>query len=545
MTTMVPTRPRPPEAVQRPPASRRHLVLAIAAVEGRRILRHPVWWLGVVVASLLTWVEAIVVADVRAWRVAQLAELATAMTLAAMVVAHAAATRPHRDDVTAQHVVAPARPADRRLGLVLAQVVPAVVACVWIAVAASWLAGDVPGPWDLAELAHVFAWVLLGGVLGVALARVAPWPVAGTLGAVVVGGAAAAVAFVPTVAARLSPMHDWREASTWPDLVPRSPGMHLAWVAGLVLLVAALACLDRETTRFAAGLAATGVAVAAAAGIGLVSVWTGPAVDRFITAHDDPAALSVCEDRADWIQWCSPFGGYDEAVDPVVVDLRAAASLLPDDVDLTSVTIDRAGYSDKIRESLPGDRGPQIPTYRAGHVELGPYASARDLVRPALLWSWLGIGFDVPELSEDDAQDFGGCALDGQARGAILLAVADLAIGIVSEDVDELSVEVLDGGALVFGSGADPFLFVPAGAMDVSLSWEQQQVAAELVAGGSDSISRLHADWEHWMDPSTPVDDLVEVIGVDEPTSLEDDLASAGNTQGAPWLENDDVEPCT
>jgi hypothetical protein len=261
---------------------------ALARVEGPRLIGHPIFLAGIALSVLYTLVLA--AGDVGGDYFALLGATLLPLTLATLVVANLAALRDRRGG-TLELYGATAAPAQARtLGHLLALAWPTAVAAALVAGAFVWF-----GAWDGlevtrdgriatpggADLAQGPLAVAVLGALGIALARWFAHPPVAMLAAV-------ALFFLQTVSTtwNLQERALWflalvnpaqiRAGSAWPCVADQSSPCilegfaalhwHVVYLAGLVVLLGAVALLRDGRRRCDLLVGATSLAVVVAAG---------------------------------------------------------------------------------------------------------------------------------------------------------------------------------------------------------------------------------------------------------------------------------------
>lgn len=254
------------------------VVLALARLEARHLLRHPVTLLGV----LLLVANA---ADTlrHGADVAPRAGFDAITTLASffpgvlmLLVAHLVATRDHRAGADELLAAVPARPAQRVAGLCVASLAPAVVALavgvvLWVALTAQGVWVEAPQVWHVLQAPVT---VVGAGLLGTMLGVWAPYRPTGVVALVLMVAANFWLNESGETGRLFGPMVTWAawgpyDDGLWAGLVPGDPAAHLGYLVGLCAMAAAGALVrvaDRRTPPVLLGVA--GLALAVAGGIG-------------------------------------------------------------------------------------------------------------------------------------------------------------------------------------------------------------------------------------------------------------------------------------
>ncbi len=273
------------------PAHERPTVLALARVEGLRLLRHPVLLAGAALSVLfaVTFSRA---SDIGGDYFLLAGPALLPLALATLVAVNLAALRSRRSDTEELYASLSARAGARTLAHLVSIAWPAAFAAGLVAAqflyfgAADGLVVDPDGRQEIPsifELAQGPAAVALLGILGLALARWVPYlPVAPVLSVgLLVVEMPLTTWNIPGAKAWLAPIVNpaiategasWPCATgqDWPCTLDRfasgSVGWHLLYLLGVATVLAALAWLrHRGGTRLLLGLAAAG---AVAAGVG-------------------------------------------------------------------------------------------------------------------------------------------------------------------------------------------------------------------------------------------------------------------------------------
>jgi hypothetical protein len=281
------------------------VALAIARVEGIRLLRHPATIIGLLLSSGIATLVLVRIVPVMQRETAELAAVALPAAGGVLLAAHLAASRLERDQVLPLACAAPSTVASRTAGLVMALLSPVALVALWTLVVVGVMllvsSADDPTIIGMPALGDVLApsaTVLVFGALGVALGRWLP--------AVLVGSFALPVLAVGTLAlydavegfavSRLLPVADWVAPGDLLQMRPRAPWLHLAYVSLVAAALVGIALYrDRRTVAVAVGTAAC-VAAAAASSIPLVHVWNQPElVTRLMGDIRDPAGRLRCD----------------------------------------------------------------------------------------------------------------------------------------------------------------------------------------------------------------------------------------------------------
>lgn len=275
----------------RGPFALRPAVLALARIEGRHIVRHPLFLAGIAASAALSVSFAEAVEFGGAYLVL-LGPTLLPVAMATLVVCNLAALRWRRGDTGELYGSVPAPPHARTLAHLLALAWPAA------AVAALVAAGFVGyGAWDglpitpagdtatprATDLAQGPVAVAAFGALGIALARWIPYPPVAIVGAAFLfppqmmltmwnlqDGGGWLLPFVnPARTARMDASWPCAADQQWPCVLDSLAPLHwhLAYLGALIMLFAALALLRDGRRRADLLLGASGLIVAVAAGL--------------------------------------------------------------------------------------------------------------------------------------------------------------------------------------------------------------------------------------------------------------------------------------
>lgn len=313
------------------PPVRRRLVGQVARAEARRLIRHPITLVGVVLSGLLLWTSA-------TGELPELPRFSTyvafglgPLAAASMLAAHLNASRWRRDDVDAIYTSAVATPTQRTIGHLAAVLAPALLAVV---LAAGWLGwlyviGGTGTP-RVGALLTGPAVVLLGGVTGVAAATWLPNRAVGVIALVLAGGWQFVVG---SLGARPHWLAFWHTTSgvAAGDLWIRPDGAHLAYLAGLTVTAAAVALIRHTRRASVLSAAAVGIAVVVVAAAVQLRPVTPAQLDEVAdriahpdrywtcTTHDD-LRTCVFPTYAGWTdRWAEVV---NETLEPVPADAR-------------------------------------------------------------------------------------------------------------------------------------------------------------------------------------------------------------------------------
>jgi len=452
--------------------------------------------------------------------------------LAGLVVlaAHRARTRSRRDGTDELFDTCPTSQATRTTGHLLTAWAPASIALGFLTAMTALLAANTLGGYGEVGARQVAA--LLGAallcvgatVLGVSLARWAPWMLVPVAAVVAIGFASTRLATAGN--GKTEPI---RQLSTWlndpeeylPFTAPHWVAHHL-WILALVSLVTVLA-LSRDVRR--PRLLAVGACLAAAAVISGVAatrpIDTADAV-RIASLINDPEAHQRCVDAAG-LPVCT-YGADRERsqhiADVIAPVVRAAADgalagwAVRQDTRLEMTELDPA-----VRRRLTTDRRDRrfIPMQRA--------VSRRESDEAARFWVALtatGVTADIASTSRAVLDGTGGdldvvYSLDHQARGVVALWLATRGVDAGTAAAMTSSQQGSDDRSNVTGDYSRPWPDVCyAGPAPVTWALTDLDAARRLLELPDATVrDLLHADWARFTDRATSTDELLAALGLD------------------------------
>jgi hypothetical protein len=523
----------------------RRTVVALALVEGWRLLRHPATLAGL--AGTLVWLAL----DGRRFLpVLDRADVSTAAAIlplagGVLLAANLSALRSRRHGTEELYGSAPASPATRTgahlLGLAGVVGLAAALAAAKLAYLAAIGGVSTPSP---AEAAVGPAVVALAGVTGILLARWAPSPLVGPV-------ALLALALLQLSASAYSwsgrdPrylwLRSWQELDVPREVTYRPAGWHLLYLAAFSALLAVLAVARHGRTPMRTGAAALALVVLAGSAWAQLRPLPAAAEAAIVRTVEHPQASQVCERRGT-VRYCY-FPGYRPWVDrwaavvePIVARLPEPARPGPVEVRQDIGELWRLdGLSARTNERLLTGRRWHIDVDRAIPVGMSwrsgrrGDADAFDLALRAAAW--------VVGLPLDSALSSGGCDTNGQARAVVALWLAGQARPGATEDLraafaappsdPQVQRYFLEGlGDLPFGRITPPWYWSKS---DGSYALQLLGRPAEQIAAA------LRPHWARLVDPATPSAELVRALG------LQPVPASPSPRPGTP--EYHDVRPC-
>lgn len=267
------------------------VLLLTGRAEAFRLCRSPLVVAGLLIAAALTWWNSrTMVPHWPVWDV-QIGSALLAVAGSVLVAAHLSAGRVRRDGAEELYDSYPAPASARTAAHLLGLAGPLVLAAVLTAAAVFWLdrLGPVGSP-RLTVLAQGLLLVTLAGTIGVALGSYLPHPMAGILTLAVIGAIEADLLLPFGAPVQMPGGSEWLLPWAQPWILGDLPGAtpvfppeaHLAWLAALTALAAAVAlwrvAWRRRPTRFTVA-----TALVAAASLAMVG-WSGWAQIRPLPA---------------------------------------------------------------------------------------------------------------------------------------------------------------------------------------------------------------------------------------------------------------------
>lgn len=310
MTTTTQLREGPPAVTEPHHTGVSTHLWTVARTEGRRLAAHPLTFGGLFLMVVLGYVTTREVLPVLLRETVLLTATATPLSVTTFLAAHLATARPDRDGTQSLFDAYPLKPAIRTGGLLLACLWPATLGLVTALAGVAYLyaVGGIGVP-NVFDLLAIPAAIATAGVGGVALGRWIPSRAAAPLAAI--GMIAVQLWLSGNVVgsggghrSRLMLHGDWG-ASTWmaPELLPRAPEVHLAYVAGIAATLAGIALLHHRSWLLGTGLAVAGVLVTVVTAEALLRPIGTEQADALFRLATDPGASLVCETR-DQVEYC-------------------------------------------------------------------------------------------------------------------------------------------------------------------------------------------------------------------------------------------------
>jgi hypothetical protein len=499
---------------------RRSAVLALARVEGRRLLRHPI----TVVAVLFLvgiWVSGWFTNEANQYPVLQDADRDTQLGMmllvggAALVAGNLAVLRAHRHGTTALSdvLVLPERlrTAAHLLAVLPLGVLAAALTVARIGVLSLAPAAGRPNPY---ELVAGPATVLLLGAFGVLLGRltrsaiVAPLTLLAVLAVLIV---------VPLLAPTPGSPARWFQpvvpegdaAFVMPApvyLMARPAGPHLVYLAGLTALVA-VAALVRGGLRTARTTIAAVVALAVtvAGGIAQTAPPSRSIVQARTAAAQHPSEHQTCR-RIGHVDYCA-FPGFAAWIPGWDAEVRGVLRRVPAAVAQRPLAV---------RQRIVVVRGDAMPvmtgTWQADDLAAGTpdavtvgtrWGDSRSAATLAALVAYRLVDGDQPPLDETPAV----CG----ARGALVGWLAGQAGTKSGTGLRLLAADQAHqrGGLLLLTAGSAAGLHLPA---------RESALALALLDRPADEVgARVLRSWDELTAAGTSIDRAAEILGVQAP----------------------------
>jgi hypothetical protein len=575
-------------AVLAPPEARsadivvRHptAVLALARQEGRRLVRHPIFVVGVLLSvaafEFATWLEAPVLHRDDVLTSGSLLALAGATFLAANL----GALRTRRLGTEELFGSTPTDPAARTLGH-LVSVAWAAAAALLVAVVevATLLPFDPVGVPSILELLMGPLIVALFGVLGIGVARWLPSVATAPVALVALGG------IQLYLLTQLPGGNDQQSRTRWlapwvplssgglggeppPELVIRPIGWHLLYLAGLAVTFGAMALARHEVRGRRMAALAAGFAVVVLAGA-VQTLPPDPArQDAFLQMALRPEAFQVCETRGA-VRYCA-YPAYAPWIDRWEMPIGSVLGLVPATAR-PEVEV-RQTFSNTYSSHLPEGSGRRLDEQRslkaqAGSVVLTPGTrwgrnqkeGDHELGLAIVVASW-SVGLPrtpadveltagdvrrlVRQVSRGEREDYrarllsegyGQCSLLGQARAVVALWLAGQATPGTERALR--TVVTREGMDFVdFGGGVDwtgPQLYTVSDyvypvSSGVFLTWPRDAAhyAVQLLDRPSSEVAAIVSSaWKELVDPGARMDEAVRLLELRPYPTLEQQLS--------------------
>lgn len=587
MPTATSTRPAPGvnRATSDVRASAPARVWQIARAEGRRLVRHPLTLVGLALSAWMIYEVTRPLVPLMERDIVRLAATAAPLMITTLLVTHLATTRPRRDDTGELFATAPVPPSMRTAGLLVACMWPAALGLMFALAGTGYLyaIGGIGTP-DLFDVAAIPAAVATAGVIGVALGRWVPSRIAATIAAIVLIGAhlwmdGNVIDAAGGNISRLMLHADWGASmALGPELLPRSPDLHLAYVAGLVAIVAAAAIARHRRHLGVLMLGAGGAALVVLTAGQLLEPIPDARADEMITLISDPSDELTCQTR-DQVDYCmlEHYTPWIDVWHPTIAGVleRLPANQRPErlrvELDLSRAAFDLEGVLSGRRHDIfelhdaSGRRD-------ADTIYVGPIlrrGAAGDKQRLGLALSTsafvLEIGGLVTVDNPDVNQEFDPehsdrpppdelevpCTTVGQAREVVALYLAGRSSAAAERglrrEVDRHSYGFdtsHPGGVIVWRDRLDVGHEFPIEERITSWSLAGAIHAQHLVDRPDDQVlTRLQEDWSRWTSPGTTRQELLDEFDLEALPTLQEAAAQTGielpDESSGPYVDED------
>jgi hypothetical protein len=552
---------------------------ALARVEGRRLVRHPIL-LGGAVLSLAAFI-------VPMWWQAPVLhreDVISGLTLlplagAALLATNLAALRSRRHGTDELYDSMATPPNRRTVGHLLSVGWAAAMGAAMVAVDILWLLPSHPAgsPRILELLVGPFL-VALAGCTGILVARWWPTVVAGPISLVAL--IALALLFVQSLPSSFDASVPDRFLLPWaplslewgvaPELVVRPAGWHLVYLAGLILLVASATLLRHGLRLRPTALAVGSLALTVIAAGTQLGVPTEAQARALIPLVEDPDAIRVCQVRMG-VRYCA-YPAYEPWIE------RWASAITP---VIQTVAPDSRPKGLAVEQVLPYYGG-DLPREAVLRIEDSFRRATPNVIHVGIRWGGFGNEADyrlglslvvagwsvgLPRrseevvLTEEDAEairqafpgddglvpgaQWGSCHLLGQARAVVALWLAARDTPGQEDVLKELLGAPPYGYEVVEGQEGPPSLYTDGPVLyELSnlpletylssppyIQWGIAEAfhAIQLLERPDGEVEALlHRHWDALIDPSTATSDLVRLMDLDPLPSLEQQFRQAG-----------------
>ena len=438
--------------------------------------------------------------------------------LAGLVVlaAHRARTRSTRDHTQELFDTCPTSHATRTAGHLLTAWTPATVAIVFLALMTVLLSANTLTGFDAVgarQVAAVLGAALLcvgATALGVMLARWLPWTLAPVAAVIAIGFASTRLA---TAGNRMT--EPVRQLSTWlvdPEeyvrfVAPHWMAHHL-WVLALVGLVAVFSLIRDERRR---------VVMLVGAAFSVLAIISAVAATRPIDADDAQRIASLINDP-ETHQRCTDAGGLPVCTYGTDTELSQHIADAVTPVVLAAPSSALAGWS--IRQDTQLERGRLDPEVRRllaperddrQYIPLAKVVSHRAASEGARLW----VALTATGVTEDITGPV--LSLDHQARGVVTLWLATRGVDAkTAAAMTSTDAETHDSSNYTQAYGRPWPDTCYAGPAPVTWAFTDVDAARLLLTLPEGEVGGLlRSDWDHFTDPATSTNELLEAAGLE------------------------------
>lgn len=511
-----------------PQAPRWRTAVAVGRFEARKLLRHPAFVFGMVISPLA--LMGTLAGETAAWVIsAGLVIGLVPLGWMAIVATNLATLRSRRHGTEELEAALPTSQATRTTGVVLASIATLPVSLVLLT-AAFLVVGTNPDligglrPWEIAPAAFI---VMGGAIVGVLVGRWLPHPAFAIAAIVATTALQGRWASSDTSPVRWMGFQAGFPGSRDPFLELRPTGWHLLYLAGLVLLVAAVAVARHGLSQpLVGGLVAALVVVAIGGWMQTRPMSDAQAEERaaYLTEPDQ-----VCEDHED-VSYCA-YPAYRDWIDEWREPVEGVLARVPDQdrhLEVSQRPPPVVGNS----SCGPSEYLDAVPQRLAD--ELTPQAlwPADGDVHPTINWPesfpcggrdthgvFLGVqtGAWAVGLPPASSPPEPLCRADGQARAVMALwlgaQVADQGSAVLADLIADAE-ERDTGEHLTF----DDDVWDNPPPWGVEWRIDDLLAAHALLEQPTHEVeSVLAADWYHLTDPDTSSAELFDAVGVSGP----------------------------
>jgi hypothetical protein len=513
-------------------ARSRRSMLALAAVESRRLLRHPAVLAATALSGWLLWRWGRGTAPVLHY-----ADIATQLALAplagaALLATNLAVLRSHRDGAVDLYGATRLSLARRTLAHLLSVLPLVALGGILVVADLAWLAGmpGSAGTPHAAEAATGPALIALGGCLGVLLGRlwrsVALAPLA--LVALAVGSL---IILELNVGGHDQRPWTWLGTLLRPVTIDPPPAAllgrpatwHLVYLLGITVVLAALAVwrsqaqarLRRRAQVAAAIVLVAGLAATAGAAVAQTRATSPALAARRLAAQTNPAAELVCQRRGPAV-YCV-FPGFEPQISLWEPTVRAVVAAVPPAAAAPALPVtvaQRVGWSRLIAEESVGYTAEEDPA--RGRPPVAPVGTAWGRDGPEHLLAQARLAANVaarltgltrPE--PPPGNDLASWNAPCRAHGVVALWLAGQASPHAAEGLRQGIADVYGGiFTLVHDVDSD------------DLGWSERagRFALALLDRPRDQVAQaLWRNWDLVTSPETTLERLGEVLGVPPP----------------------------
>lgn len=514
-------------------------VMPLARAENRRLVRHPMFIIGIVLTPLMLW--AATIADHTSgehWH-----GLSSGVALAlvplgwfTIVATNLLALRPARTGMAELFATLPAPQPVRTAGA-LSAIAAAVTAAAILATGWVILLGARGGTVGSPRWAEIGAGglVVAGAVtVGVAVGRWLPFAAFGVVAAVAVTVIQARFLDDTTWPWNMPHSHPVRflgflaerTAVGDPALEIRPAWWHLVYLAALITLMCAVALARDGVPRRLGAVFVAAIGIAAVAGWAQTRPPSDDQVAAMVSYITQPTEHQTCEQRQG-VRYCA-YPSSRHLIDGWEARVTSVLALVPPSVAQRPVEVIQRipttiGNSDcgpqPFLAGLPVEVADQLDPETAWpddhhlHPDLGngsfPCSGrpTNQLFTAVQAGAW-AVGLP-PAPHHDDQR----CIADGQARAVLALWLGAAATPDGAGLLRDVSLEgVSSDGALTFDEWDNPPMWgVVYTAADADLAVAMLQQPAAPTAGA------LAEEWQRWVDPATPSADLARELGLTAP----------------------------